>query len=257
MAIVMVHGYPATSHLWDPVITALGPIEEPVIALDLPGFKHPPPEGWQASKENYVDWLVAQLADIAKAHGPVNLVGHDWGCLLSTRVATLRPDLVRTLVVSNGPVDEHYPLHDSWRVWARPGEGEAAMEALTPEFIRENFTVVMPEPYIDSVCALLNPWSKRVGLELYRSAVNVGREWAPDLPKIVAPCMIIWGEDDMVVPVHFGRRMAARMGAEFVTVPGTHFWQLEHAAQGAAHLRSFWQQFADYQVPQSVLHDLV
>ena len=30
MAIVMVHGYPATSHLWDPVIDALGEVGEPL-----------------------------------------------------------------------------------------------------------------------------------------------------------------------------------------------------------------------------------
>jgi pimeloyl-ACP methyl ester carboxylesterase len=41
----------------------------------------------------YVDWLIARLEEIGS---PVDLVGHDWGPALTVRVASPRPDLVRT-----------------------------------------------------------------------------------------------------------------------------------------------------------------
>jgi pimeloyl-ACP methyl ester carboxylesterase len=254
VTVIMVHGFPMTHHLWDPVVEALGDVGEDVIALDLPGFASPAPPGWPGTKEAYVEWLVGEVASIAQASGPVHLVGHDWGCLLSLRVAMLRPDLLRTIAAGNGPIDEHYPLHNNWREWAQPGVGERAINAITDDQIRERWVPALglPADRIERLVSLFTPGNREIGLKLYRSAVNVGSEWAPDLPKIVAPSLILWGEQDMVVPVIFGRRMAARMGAEVVTLPGEHFWQFKCPELGATALRRHWEQFATYEPPESL-----
>jgi pimeloyl-ACP methyl ester carboxylesterase len=112
MTAILVHGVPDTYRVWDGVRKHLG--RSDVKALALPGFGVPLPAGFQASKEAYVDWITGELE---KEDGPVDLVGHDWGCILVARVASLRPDLVRTWAGGDGPVSAAYV----WHPWARSG----------------------------------------------------------------------------------------------------------------------------------------
>jgi pimeloyl-ACP methyl ester carboxylesterase len=254
MTVVLVHGFPMTHHLWDPVVDALGDIDQEIVALDLPGFAEPALPGWPGTKEAYVAWLMGEVAKIAEDTGPVHLVGHDWGCLLALRVASLRPDLLRTITAGSAPIDEHYPIHNGWREFAQPGLGERKMERHTDEVLREETAPALgiPADRIDQTVSLLTPGNREIGLQLYRSAINLGREWAPELPRIVAPSLILWGEQDMIVPVLFGRRMAARIGADLVTLPAGHFWQFKCPELGAAALRRHWEQFASYEPPESL-----
>ena len=70
----------------------------------------------------------ALMADAVALHAELGgdertvLVGHDWGCLLSLRAASLRPDLLRSVAAGNGPIDPNWPLHALWRVWNQVGE---------------------------------------------------------------------------------------------------------------------------------------
>jgi pimeloyl-ACP methyl ester carboxylesterase len=76
MPAVFVHGVPETPAIWDGLRSCLR--REDVIALQLPGFGCARPDGFAATKEAYVAWLVAALEPIS-AQGPIDLVGHDWG----------------------------------------------------------------------------------------------------------------------------------------------------------------------------------
>src|SRR5271157_100699 len=131
MTVMFVHGMPMTSALWQQVIDHVD--RDDVVALDLPGFREPPPAGWTGTKDDYVDWLIEQIESEHARTGPVHLVGHDWGCLLTLRAASLRPELLRSVAAGNGPIDEHWPLHSFWRVWNIPGEGERFMESFSAE----------------------------------------------------------------------------------------------------------------------------
>lgn len=237
MPVMFVHGMPSNSRLWQQVITALDRDDE-MIALDLPGFNAPPPDGWIASKENYVDWVIGQIEPVVARSGPIHLVSHDWGCLISLRVASLRPELLKTITAGNGPIDEHWPMHALWEVWNQPGGGERFMdEVLTPE-VTVKMLIAAGFPPEDATRTL---WQTREGrqltLDLYRSAVGVGRQWGPDLGRIVIPSLLIWGLRDMIVPIEIGRRMAAKIGAEIVGVDAGHFWPYERPQEVAELLR--------------------
>jgi pimeloyl-ACP methyl ester carboxylesterase len=91
MSVVLVHGNPETSAVWDPLIAALG--RDDVVCLSPPGFGAPLPDGWNATVEDYRDWLISELAAM---EAPVDLVGHDWGGGHVVTVAMERPDLLRT-----------------------------------------------------------------------------------------------------------------------------------------------------------------
>ncbi len=59
MTAVFVHGVPDTYEVWNRLRAKLSRTD--VIALALPGFGSPLPEGFRATKEEYVDWIIAQI----------------------------------------------------------------------------------------------------------------------------------------------------------------------------------------------------
>ena len=69
------------------------------VALALPGFGRPRPEGFAATKDAYVDWLLGELDGI---EGPIDLVGHDWGAILTYRVATAHGDRLQSWAADCG-----------------------------------------------------------------------------------------------------------------------------------------------------------
>ena len=128
MPAVFVHGVPDTYRVWTPLLQYIE--RQDVITLALPGFDGPIPGGFTATKEEYVDWLIAQLE---LQPGPIDLVGHDWGCILAARVASIRPDLIRTWAGGDGPVSRDYVWHPLAKIWQTPGAGEEFMARLDPE----------------------------------------------------------------------------------------------------------------------------
>src|ERR1051325_2119885 len=93
MPAVFVHGVPETTALWNDLRAVLD--RRDTIALALPGFGCARPSGFAATNEAYVEWLIGELEKIG---APVDLVGHDWGAGFTLRVASLRPDLLRSWV---------------------------------------------------------------------------------------------------------------------------------------------------------------
>jgi len=82
---------------------------------------------------------------------------------------------------------------------------------------------------------------KRCILALYRSAVNTGSEWEPDLGRVRAPGLVLWGEKDPYAAARFGARLAERTGARSVSFPGcSHWWQLERPDEVARELQRLW-----------------
>lgn len=81
-----------------------------VITLSLPGFGGEAPTGFDATKDGYVDWL---LAELARQPGPIDVVGHDWGALLVTRAVSLRPQAFRSWAGGGAPLDPDYEWHQA------------------------------------------------------------------------------------------------------------------------------------------------
>jgi pimeloyl-ACP methyl ester carboxylesterase len=241
MPVLFVHGVPAISRLWKPIISRLDRDDE-VEALDLPGFAADPPAGWVARKENYVDYVIERIEALHARGGPVHLVGHDWGCLLSLRAASLRPELLRSVAAGNGPIDEHWPKHNLWAEWSVAGLGERATAKIIANRGMADVLEKMGYPAEDAATnSFVTPGNAQRIMELYRSAEDIGRAWAPDLARIVIPSMLLWGENDLTVPVEIGRRMATRMGAELVTLDADHFWPYQAPDQVVAALKRLWK----------------
>jgi pimeloyl-ACP methyl ester carboxylesterase len=241
MPAVFVHGVPDTQRVWNAVIARLD--RQDVVRLCLPGFACPVPDGFSATKEDYVDWLLACLTALPP---PLDLVGHDWGALLAVRAVSLRPELVRSWAAGGAPLDSEYEWHQAAKVWQTPMAGERAMEAMTPARLRLALVAAgVPEADALESSGLVDATMKRCILTLYRSASQVGSEWEADLRGVTAPGLVLWGENDPYAPARFGRRLAERTGARFVSFPGcSHWWPLERPDEVVRELQRLWAEMA-------------
>ena len=237
MPAVFVHGVPDTSHVWEPLRKHLS--RKDVIALSLPGFGTVPPEGFTATKEEYVHWIIMQLEAIGE---PVDLVGHDWGCVLVARVVSLRPDLIRSWAAGDGPVSGDYEWHPLAKIWQMPGEGEKFMSELTPAGLANTMMHAgVPNHLAGEAAARVDDTMKQCILRLYRSAIDVGREWQPHLCNVQKPGLVFWGEKDSACPVRFAYQLALNANASRAqTFSAEHWVILERSSDLAKVLESHW-----------------
>jgi len=242
MTAVFVHGVPETAQLWDKVRAELRDTDS--VALALPGFGVPVPDGFGATMDEYADWLVGEVEAVG---APVDLVGHDWGGLLTGRLISIRPDLVRSWVSdAMGGFDPEWEWHQFARIWQTPGEGEdffAGIRALPLDTQAETF-VAMDVPKEDALTLAQASDDAMVDciLKLYRSAVDVKTQWGPALGNVPAPGLVLLPTNDPFNDEGRVRRVAERAGARVEPLDGVgHFWPYQAPERGAAVLRDFWR----------------
>ena len=129
-AVLLVHGYPESSHMWIPAMNALAARGLYAIAPDLPGYGDTPPDPpgtWERHVEALQD--LREHLDIEK----VALVGHDWGGLIGLRWACDHPENVWAIVASDTGFCADGKWHGMADAMRTPGQGEQLVDGLTRE----------------------------------------------------------------------------------------------------------------------------
>jgi esterase len=124
--VVYLHGGGQNAHTWDLVALASG---RPALAVDLPGHGH---SDWRDDRD-YWPWRNAEAVQaVLAAHAPavVDVVGMSLGGLTAIRLASTRPDAVRTLVV----VDVTPSVHIRTESMSREQRGTTALIGGAPSF---------------------------------------------------------------------------------------------------------------------------
>ncbi|MCZ0209158.1 alpha/beta hydrolase [Streptomyces achromogenes] len=99
-----VHGLGGSSQNWSSLMAELAD-EVDSEAVDLPGFgDSPPPDDGDYSVTGHARAVIRYLD--AAGRGPVHLFGNSLGGAVATRVAAVRPDLVRTLTLVSPALPE-------------------------------------------------------------------------------------------------------------------------------------------------------
>lgn len=248
MTVVLVHGVPETSAVWDMLVDDL--THGPVMRLSPPGFGAAVPVGFGATVREYREWLINELEPIAAADGPVDLVGHDWGGVHALNIAMTRPDLLHTWVSDAlGLLDQDYIWHARAQTWQQEGDGEELLArwlAVGPEAFAKQLSAVGMSPRVAQRVAVgFDETMADVILRLYRSAVQpamvnlgAGLEKAAVVPGLA----LIPSDDHMTGPVGGAQRAAARSGARIEVLAGLgHWWMTQDPERGATALNDFWE----------------
>jgi pimeloyl-ACP methyl ester carboxylesterase len=240
LVIVLVHGVPETAELWNHLREGL---DGASAALSMPGFGCPRPEGFGATKDDYVDWLVGELDGI---EGPIDLVGHDWGALLTLRVATAHGARLRSWAADTANLlHPEYVWHDFAQIWQTPEAGEDFFRDQLAQAPADQGAVFEAFGVPSADAAALAGWADETMasciLDLYRSATpNCYATWGRQVAPTAAPGLVLLPSDDPFGNAAQSADVARMLGARHEVIAGSsHWWALQDPAQAAAVLNRF------------------
>ncbi len=182
--VVLVHGLSGSTLWWRRNIQSLAQHHR-VYLVDLPGFGTGSRQRGRFVLKQAGDWLLTWMASIElqRAH----LIGHSMGGYICMWIAAHRPDVVARLVL----VDPAFkPQVQSVFGYVVPLLG--AMRYLTPRF----FPILAYDSLRAGPITLLKATKDLIALDV-----------SEEIKLIKEPVLIIWGENDTLVPPSLGHML--------------------------------------------------
>jgi pimeloyl-ACP methyl ester carboxylesterase len=251
--VLLLHGFPQTSHTWRAQLPALAAAGRFAVAPNQRGYsRHARLQGVAAYR---TELLVRDALNIADALGyrQFDLVGHDWGGQLAWLLAALRPERVRTLSVLSRPHPAAFAqaMKTDAAQSERSKHHRAFQDPATAKLLLENGAARLKRSLLDQgvpeadarvyLSRLDTEYALDAALNWYRSAPRGGSALAADsIPAVAVPTLYLWGDADATVG-----RPAAEATRRFVTGR----YRFEEIA-GVGH-------FITDQAPERVTHALL
>jgi len=241
--VLLLHGNPDTSRLWDGVVERLAPGHR-CLAPDLPGFGHSDvPPSFEATLHGFASWVDDLVTTLGIAL-PVDLVVHDFGGIFGIAWAVAQPQKVRRLAILNTIFFPEYRWHLWARVWRTPALGEVSFAlanrwALAREMRRGSRR--LPRSYASAAFDTMTPTMRRMVLRLYRAIdPDCFAPWQDGLRTLVArvPSIVLWGDRDPYIDAGFAERFGASRVVHFENAG--HWLPVEEAGPVAQELRAFF-----------------
>jgi pimeloyl-ACP methyl ester carboxylesterase len=215
--LVLIHGIGMGRSVFGDLVSHLDDSAH-IIALDLPGYGEAPEPRRVLTMERTADLVAAFLRE--RVGSPVVLIGHSMGAQVAGEVAARHPETVARLVLVGPTVD---PAARTARV---------QLWRLLRDIAVENPKVI----------ALGTREYVRAGPRL-RAKFRAMLVHRPEdsFDRIIAPTLVLRGEDDLVVPLVWCRRLAdAIPDARIEQVRGHgHETMIRDAGAAARHIEAF------------------
>ena len=210
-AILLLHGFPTSSHMFRDLIPALADRYH-VVAPDLPGFGFsdaPDSKQFRYTFDHLADLIGRFVATIGL--GRYAIYVFDYGAPVGFRLALRDPERITAIITQNGNAYEE-GLSEGWnpiqKYWKQPtGQNRAALRAfLTPEATKWQYlhgvrdeTLVAPEAYVLDSALLARPGNDEIQLDLfldYATNVALYPKFQEYFRAARPPLLAVWGKND-------------------------------------------------------------
>lgn len=237
--LLLLHGFPTSSHLWNQVVPLVPPGHRVVVA-DLLGFgRSDPPEGRDLSIGAHAMRVLGLMDALGIARAAV--VGHDIGGSVALKLALHQPARVSRLCLVNSAAADARPgavlrFGNLFALLLRLFPASVATSALRSRMRRG---YVSPERGSHSIEQYLRPFANDAGNRAMMSHLTAGMDPAEDevmaLSNIRVPVALLCGSDDPIRPAAMSRRIGEMIpGATVEVVPDARHFLPEESPQVVA-----------------------
>lgn len=253
--ILLLHGFPTSSHMFRNLIPALADRYH-LVAPDLPGFGFsdaPDRKHFHYSFENLAKVIDRFTQTISIDRYAIYVF--DYGAPVGLRLALAHPDRITAIISQNGNAYEE-GLSQGWNpiqeYWKHPtSENRAALRGfLTPEATKsqylygvQNATLIAPEAYGLDSALLARPGNDEIQLDLfldYASNVALYPKFQEYFRSKRPPTLAVWGNTDpFFLPPGAEAFKRDNPSAEVRFFETGHFALETHAQEIASAIRDF------------------
>jgi len=216
-ALVLLHGFPASSYMYRNVLAALGD-QHLVVAPDYPGFGNsssPPVEQFQYTFDHLADVMDRFLEQ--RGLDRYVLMIQDYGAPIGFRIALKYPERVAGFVVMNGNIYEEGlsakgwgSIFDYWNHKTAELEDQITRSVFTLEGMKWQYTHgtrypkgINPDNWNLDFLNISRPGQHRIQLDLfydYQNNLKLYPAWQAYLRQTQPPMLVVWGKNDAFFP---------------------------------------------------------
>lgn len=210
--VLLLHGFPETSHMWVDLLPLLAEAGCHCFAPDQRGYS---PGARPEGSENYQTHLLAAdviaIADAVGFTSRFHLIGHDWGAGVGWRTVLPYPDRIQSWTSLSIPHPTSYgrayrddpdqqQRSQYITYFQEPGVAEAAMSANDYERLKAIWSKSSPEEREEYIAVFTQPGALTAALNWYRGSFGSNQNVDEDGDTDVhVPTLTIWGSQDQAV----------------------------------------------------------
>jgi pimeloyl-ACP methyl ester carboxylesterase len=225
--LLLIHGFTASAYVWKTVAPVLADEGFHVVAVDLIGFGY-------SEKPSWFDYKITSQARMVSRFmnrlgiGRATVVGSSYGGAVALTLALDYAERVEKLVLVDAVINDEATSHPIMRLAKIPGLGEV----ITPFLIdskafmkmRMQNTLAPVNHHLitkDRIESVIRPLHAKDG---HNAVLRAGRNWDAnrierDAHLVSQPTLIIWGEEDGVIPIRCGESLySSILNSRFVVL---------------------------------------
>ena len=213
--LLLIHGFTASAYVWKTVAPALAAEGFHAIAVDLIGFGY-------SDKPSWFDYKITSQARMISRFmnrlgiGRAMVIGSSYGGAVSLTLALDYPERVEKLILVDAVINDEATNHPIMKLAKIPGLGEVLTPFLLDSKafmkIRMQGSLAPANHHLitkDRIESIIRPLQAKDG---HNAVLQSGRNWdaariEEDAHLIQQPTLIIWGEEDTVIPIHNGEML--------------------------------------------------
>jgi pimeloyl-ACP methyl ester carboxylesterase len=218
-AVVLLHGYTASLFVWKTAAPMLADAGLRVIAIDLVGFGFSEkPRSFEYSIQSQARMVTRFLDRLGV--GKAVIAGSSYGGAVAATIALDDAERVEKLVLVDAVINDDLLSHPVLRLGALPLIGEIVTPFVSDSkiFLRHRMhgTLAKVNHHLVNDERINGVRRPLLAADGHHSLLATARNWSAnrierDAHLIRQPTLIIWGEDDAVIPIRDGYKLRDRV----------------------------------------------